>query len=195
MAIDNFLISWWYSPNTKLAFNFTTAGASAFSGLSYLNGLSSSIDENYHFENQITNHPVEGLTSITDNIIIQPKIITITGLLSSITTIPLVGEIGPSILNFNTLGRATQILANMVESKQLLSLTTGLYFGSSIFRINNVVIQSLDIPRDYMYGRTTLKFTVVFREVIVTNTDATSRAQVNSKSASGSLDPNIVGVT
>lgn len=195
-GINNFLLSWWYSPTTKLAINFQTTGGTInpIGGLTSANGLSSSLEENYHYENLITNHPVEGLTSITDNIIRQPKTFSITGLLTAMTSIPLVGNVGPTLLNFNTLARATSTLSNMADSGQLLTLTTGLLFGEGIFRVNSVAIQSLDIMRDPTYGRTSIKFRIVFKQVIITDTTATSRAQVNTKSVSGSLDPSVVGV-
>lgn len=187
--ISSFLLSWWYSPDTKLAITFQTAAASlvGLTELSSSNGLSASVEENYRLENTITEHPIESGVSISDHIISMPKVISITGLLTAIDTIPIVGT---GILNFNQLGSAIQLLFNAADSKDLFTLTTGLYFGHGFFNIRNVAIQSIDIPRNNQYGRTSIKFNIVFKEVIITSPNPTT----NNTSTQGALDPNVSGV-
>jgi len=195
-SFQSFVLSWWYSPNTKLALKFETPGATATTNdLDYTNGLYSSDDETYSSNNIITEHPVENLTNISDYVIIQPKTITITGILSSMSTFVVAGAEIPSVLDFSKLARATQILQEMADSKKTLTVTTGLLLGEGIYSLKNAVIQSLNMFRNSTYGRTNIQFNVVFKQVIITDTDATSRAQVNSKSTSGQLDSTAAGIT
>lgn len=186
--VTSFLLSWWYTTDTKLAIIFNTVGANLTQGpllgsLSSLNGLSSSSNENYHLENMITTHPVETGRNISDHIIIMPKVYTITGLLTAIDTIPIIGT---GILNFNQLGSAIKFLFDSSDARTLFTLTTGLYFGQSQFKVSNVAIKTIDIPRDNQFGRTTIKFTITFQEMIITDTNAPT----DNSSARGNLSPN-----
>lgn len=190
--IPSFLIGWWYAPDTKLAITFNTIGANITQGnvtgtLNNLNGLSASVEENYRLENTITNHPVETGVSIGDHIIPQPQIITITGLLTAINVIPLVGT---GILSFTQLGNAIKFLFSAATERTLFTLTTGLYFGDSFYRKDKLAIQSIDIPRNNQYGRTSIRFTIVFKEIIITKTNAPTR----NSSSQASLDANDEGI-
>lgn len=172
-----FLISWWYTPDTKLGiyFNEFSTGSSRETlslntngGLNFQNGMAVSIEENYHTENLITNHPVENTPAITDHIIRQPRIVTISGLITSIRAFPIIGT-----LDFSQLGRATQLLVELAESNTGITLTTGLLYGSNYLQMNNLVVQSLDIPRNNLYGRSSIKFTMVLKQIIVTSKNGT----------------------
>ena len=185
--ISNFLLSWWYTPSTKLALSFQTLAAKSIGFLDSSNGLSASIDENYRLENTITSHPVESGTNISDHIIVQPKVISITGLLTAIDTIPIIGT---GILNFNQLGSAIQFLFNAADERTLFTLTTGLYFGRSYFKIKNMAIQSIDIPRNNQYGLTSIKFTMVLKEMVITDTNPST----TNSSSQAVIDPNIGGI-
>lgn len=180
MASSN-LLSWWYSPDTKLGIYFNNFGLDAatntlttavYSGIDSTNGMGASIQEDYHFENIITSHPVEANNSISDHIIQQPLIISIQGILTSIAGISLVGG-----LDFSQLGNATQVLASMAQgpySNGGISLVTGLIFGSSSYsRFDNLAVQSLDIPRNNDYGRASIKFTIVLKQLLITTTNGT----------------------
>ncbi len=173
-----FFLSWWYSPNTKLGIYFNNFGLSNLNqplntrslgtgvagGLDYSNGMAASLEEDYHFENLITNHPVENTAAISDHIIPQPRIITITGLITSLQSTSLVGG-----LDFYQLGSATELLIGLYESNKGIALTTGLLYGASYLRVNNLAVQSLDIPRNNTYGRTSIKFTMVLKQLIITS--------------------------
>lgn len=196
-GISNFSLTWWYSADTKLSMVVqTTAGSISSAGFAsipslYLdssNGLSASVSENYYLRNTITNHPVETGVAVSDHIIPQPKVISITGLLTAIDTIPIVGT---GILNFNQLGEAVQFFFNAYDERLLFTLTTGLYFGRSFFQAKNLAIESIDIPRTNQFGRTSIKFSIVFKEVVITDTGNTANG---ASSSQGSLDPNISGV-
>jgi hypothetical protein len=185
--ISSFLLSWWYTTDTKLAIKFQTLAAKSSGFLNSLNGLSASVDENYLLRNTITSHPVESGVNISDNIIIQPKVISITGLLTAIDTIPIVGT---GILNFNQLGSAIQFLFDASDSKTLFTLSTGLYFGRAYFKIKNMAISSINIPRNSQYGRTSIKFNIVFQEMVITDT----APKITNLSCQAALDSNIVGI-
>lgn len=177
LPVNNFLITWWYTPTTKLGIYFNDFGLNASNtaltssiqgGVDANNGMAASIEENYHFENLITNHPVENSPAISDHIIAQPRIITVTGIITSIKAVALLGT-----LSFNQLGEATQLLIQLYESNQGISLTTGLLYGSRYLRIDNLAVQSLEIPRNNQYGRTSLKFTMVLKQLIITSKNGT----------------------
>lgn len=175
---ESFFVSWWYSPDTKLGVYFNNFGiangnnpltALNNKGLDDTNGMSASIQESYRYSNIVTNHPVENTPSISDHIIIQPVIITITGLITSLTTIPISGN---GIISFSQLGNATEILVNMAKSRTGLTLTTGLLFGSRYARFDNLAVETLELPRTNEYGRSSIKFTITFKQLIITNTNS-----------------------
>lgn len=180
LPASTFFVSWWFTPDTKLGLYFNDFGLDAIAtpltsfddnGLDYSNGMGCSVQENYHFENLITNHPVENSPAISDHIIAQPRIITVTGIITSIRPIAIVGTI-----DFSQLGKATELLIQMYESNSGISLTTGLLYGSRYLRVDNLAVQSLDIPRNNAYGRSSIKFTMVLKQLIVTSTDSTITA-------------------
>lgn len=192
-GISNFTLTWWYTPDTKLAIVAQTTGAQVLlPGSGYLNssnGISASVQEDYRLTNTITNHPVETGVAISDHIIPQPKMISITGMLTALYTIPIVGN---GILNFNQLGEAVQFLFNAYDQRIVFTLTTGLYFGRGFFQAKNLAIESILIPRNNQFGRTSIRFTINFKEVVITDTGAAANG---SKSSQGTLDPNISGIT
>lgn len=181
---STFLISWWYSPDTKLGIYFNDFGlnaevetleAFADQGVDSTNGMGASVQEDYHFENLITNHPVENTVAISDHIINQPITITVTGLLTSLQTLQLGGfNTGEGIINFSQLGNAIQILSDMAQDNVGVSLTTGLLYGTQYARFDNLAVQTLDIPRTNEYGRSSIKFTIVFKQLIITSTNGTT---------------------
>lgn len=175
LPTGTFYISWWYSPDTKLGIYFNGFGnnnnlllSNRNRGVDYQNGMGCSVEENYHFENLITNHPVTNTAAISDNIIPQPRIITITGIITSLTPVLLFGS-----LNFSQLGQATELLIQLYERNTGISLTTGLLYGSRFLRVNNLAVQSLDIPRNNAYGRSSIKFTMVLKQLILTSVNGT----------------------
>lgn len=209
----SFLVQWWFSPNTNLGIYFNsfgvgaetnpltiTNGANGPRGLNFDNGMGCSVQESYRFENQITNHPVEKTTAISDHIIIQPIRITVTGIISSfkilspsnLSTISL----NPASLletlsrvSFSQLGNATKILTDMAQINTGLTLVTGLLYGTQYARFDNLAVESLDLPRTNEYGRSSIKFTITFKQLIITN----SNSQVTPRGFSkGILDPTAV---
>jgi len=190
---NSFYLTWWYTPTTKLGIYFndfglgateTTLTSSLQGGVDYSNGMAASIQEDYHFENLITNHPVENSPAISDHIIAQPRIITVTGIITSIRPVLLTG-----ILDFSQLGQATELLIQMYESTGGLSLLTGLLYGSRYLRVDNLAVQSLDIPRNNAYGRSSIKFTMVLKQLIITDKNSTvTPSQFSQASAADGVD-------
>lgn len=193
--INSFYLTWWYTPTTKLGIFFNdfsltantevltvNTGFDSTNGISYANGLGASIEEDYHFENQITRHPVESDQMISDHIIPQPRMITITGLLTSIKPALVFGH-----LDFNQLGQATQILISLYEQRTGISLLTGLLYGKSFLRVDNLAVRSLDIPRNNQYGRSSIKFTMILEQLILTsqNGNITSAGYSNASVTDG----------
>ncbi len=171
---ESFFVSWWYSPDTKLGIYFNSFGvnqprrvlsADVLGGLDNTNGMSASIEEVYRYQNLITVHPVESSPAISDHIIRQPNIVSVTGIITSLLTVPIIGT---SLIDFGQLGTAVELLTQMAESTSGLTLQTGLLYGTQYKRYNNLAVQSLDLPRTNQYGRSSIKFTIVFQELIVT---------------------------
>lgn len=198
--MSSFYLNWWQTGKTKLGIYFNDFGLGSNSkvlsslrrgGLNSNNGLSCSVEENYHFENIITDHPVENSKNISDHIIKLPLEIPITGLLTSITTASFLGG-----LSFSQLGKGVDLLIEMREKGTGLSLTTCLLYGSSpavglptsnFLRIDNLAIKSLDIPRDTKYGKTSIRFSIVFKQINITsiNGQLTTSALSQAKIADG----------
>lgn len=204
MAISSFYLSWWYTADTKLGMYFNNFGQGAqqtplipgaTKGLDYTNGVGASVEEDYHFENLITQHPVETQGNISDNIIPQPRIITVTGLLTTIKTLIISGfDTGlAGHLDFSQLGKATQLLTNLYETRSGISLVTGLLYGSSFYRVDNLAVRSLDIPRNNQYGRSSIKFTITFEQLILTSQEGVLSSGYSTATTTGgvSLDNGI----
>lgn len=168
------LLSWYYAPHTRLGIYFNNFGLNqqpnvllSSGGIDYTNGMGASLSEGYHFENMITNHPVENTPAISDHIIAQPNVITITGLITSMVVLPI-----GNYISFTQLGNAVEELVQMANgqySNTGLTLVTGLLYGRSYARFDNLAIQSLDIPRTNDYGRSSIKFTMVLKQLIITS--------------------------
>ena len=195
--ISTFYVQWWYTPKTKLGFYFNgfnlNQANQLFStpitnGLDGNNGMGASIQENYHYENIITNHPVENTKAISDHIIPMPNLITIQGIITSIKPI-LFPSASPSSLinnllgggiNFTQLGNATKLLIDMAQTNTGLTLQSGLLYGQTYQQYNNLAVQSLDIPRSNEYGKSSIRFTIVFKELILTTLNSTLTQTQNS---------------
>ena len=204
-------ISWWYTPTTKLGFYFNNFGltnaqdrltASVNGGLDGTNGMGASIQENYRYENIITNHPVENTPSISDHIIPLPTIFSIQGIITSI--IPynsvlskasslILNQTVPGISNvsFTQLNSAIDILVEMAngpKSNQGITLQTGLLFKGKYARFNNLAVQSLDLPRNNEYGKSSIKFTIVFKQLLLTTVVETTVSQQRTNGLTTEVD-------
>ena len=167
--VDNYLITWWYSPGTKLGLYFNSFSQNASSvllnnsltHLNYSNGMAASLNENYSYSNLITDHPVEGSSSVSDHIISLPRRITITGAVTSLSSFLIVGN----NLDFNQLGDAVKLLDGLANSKTGISLTTGLLYGSTYYRTDNMAVEKSDIIRNLQSGKTTVQFTMTLKKL------------------------------
>lgn len=91
--------------------------------------------ESHQHTAEVTNHPVENGVDITDHIQLKPFKLTLTGI---VTNTPLAPGINSSATRIREL---YDDLINLFESKQLLSVVTGLR------RYTNMVITSVTVPR------------------------------------------------
>jgi len=179
MASGNFLLSWWYTSETKLGIygsgfgisqNNLPVAALPGSRVTSEKGLAASLEEGYRFSSVITEHPVQSGLNIADSIILQPLVVEITGVLSAIKPVKLGGVSLTSKLDFSTLGGAVNTLISLYNKKTGISLTTGLYFGGlSYFRTDNMAIEELYIPRTSQYGVASVKFEMVLKQIILTS--------------------------
>jgi hypothetical protein len=170
--ISNYFLNWWYSPSTKLGIYFTgfsttptnqlQLSSQSSSGIDKDNGLSASIEENLILENRISDYPVQGGSVVTDNIIKMPKTLQLTGYLTSLKSLVLLGY-----LDFNQLGSAVESLINAYENKLGITVVTGLLFGKTYLKLDNMVIQRLEIPRNNAVGKTAIRFNLTLRQVLL----------------------------
>ena len=191
--IETFFISWWYSPTTKLGLYFTgfslqpSTGKplSSFnnSGLDSSNGLSASMNEDYEFSNNVTNNPVQGALATTDAIIPNPITVSIEGRITAIKKLVIASK-----LDFSQLGNATELLIQAWRQKQGLTLISGLLYGKTFMRLDNMVIEHLNIHRDNSAGKAALKFNVKLKQIIITSpTGASSAAFSNAQPYTGEI--------
>jgi hypothetical protein len=199
MALGNFVLSWWFSPTTKLGIygagfdiNQSQKPTAALSGAKITSnqGLSASLEEGYTWSNMITQHPVQTGLAITDSIIPQPLVVEITGTLSAIKPFK-IGSVSLSgSLDFGTMGASIRNLILMHEKKVGISLTTGLYYGNSTyFREDNMAIESLYIPRDHMYGVASAKFQLTLKQVVIVSPNSTGSTQSTTGKLSSTQVP------
>ena len=183
--IETFYLAWWYSPTTKLGLYFTgfslrpksgqPLSSLNNSGLDCDNGLAASMNEDYEFSNQITNNPVQGALATTDSIIPNPITVNIEGRITAIKKL-----IVASKLDFSQLGNATELLIQAWKQKQGLSLVTGLLYGKNYMRLDNMVIENLNIHRDNSAGRASLKFNLRLKQIQITSPTSSSSASFSN---------------
>jgi hypothetical protein len=191
--ISSFYLSWWYTPTTKLGIYFTgydvtptnplELTALGNSGINYSNGMSASVEEALILRNKITENPVQNGVSVTDAIIKLPKMLNLTGYLTSMTPSLILGH-----LSFSQLGSATQLLIDAYEAKVGLTITTGLLFGKSYLKLDNMAIEELVIPRNNAIGKTAIRFQLSLKQInIVTTTGLSSASFSNAQPYSGGI--------
>lgn len=178
---NNYVVSWWYTPTTKLGLYFndfaveanqpTTLQPTNYNSITADNGMAASLREEYKYTNLITSHPVENSTNISDHIINLPREITIYGAVTSLSAFVYVS----TSLDFSQLGNCVKLLEALGECRTGISVTTGLLYGDSYFRANNLACESMTIFRDEQVGKTSTKFSVVFKQLnIVSSSGGTT---------------------
>ena len=173
-GLSEYLISWFYSPSTKLGIYFNDFGtqnlpnpriAQTNSGIDARSGLTTSEKEIYTYSASVTRHPVDVLAPVTDHIIPQPVSLVFTGLVSALQPLLLVSQ----SVDFLAMGKATDVLIKMAQKNTGISVTTGLLLGESYYRASNLAVEKLVIERTSRYGKNAVYFTLSLTEIFITS--------------------------
>lgn len=111
--------------------------------------------EEHKYQSRITSYPIEYGTIISDHIVKEPDIVTISGMVSD-TPLNILAPANRSVNAFN-------LLVEMQSRRVLVNLVTGIKVYT------NMAIASLDVPRNIKTGQT-LTFNIQFQKVIVDDT-------------------------
>ena len=170
MDISDYFLNWFYEPDTKLGIYFTgysttptnqtALNSLTTSGVDYRNGLSACRSDTLILSSRITDHPVQDNSVISDNIINLPKVLNISGYLNSLKSLSVF-----DYLDFNQLGTATQSLIYAHENRLGISVVTGMLFGKSYLKLDNMAIERLEIPRTNNIGKTAILFNLTLKQI------------------------------
>jgi len=140
------------------------AGYSVIGSEQALFTLDVSIRENHQRRSQVTRHPVEDGSEVSDHIHLQPKSVTIEGIQTDTPSGLGALLIVPGMLDrFASTPRsveAWQYLDKLQSEKTILDVLTGL----CVYR--NMVITNLNAPRSAQTGRA-LQFSITLEEIII----------------------------
>lgn len=146
--------------------------------------LDASLRESHKFSSKITSFPVENGADITDNILINPKQLTIEGFITD-TPVKYLAGIRDALSAASGSGSpsksAFETLQKIQESRTLITIVTGLK------TYENMAIESIEFPRDPKTGQT-LRFSISLKEVILTTFIETNLTTDQLKDVNGSKD-------
>lgn len=109
------------------------------------------VNEEHRFSSRVTYFPVESGTSVSDHIINQPDIVSLSGIVSD-TPLGLLAPFNRSIAAFNA-------LIQIHERRQIVDVVTGI----KVYK--NMAITSLNVPRTVKSGQT-LTFNIELQKII-----------------------------
>jgi hypothetical protein len=119
--------------------------------------------ENYKFENQITQNPVQSGASVSDHVFNQPVTMSFEVGVSDCLASVVSGQ-------FSTLASrsasAFQILYDLWNKKTVLEVDN--YMNGSVFKFSNMLIKSITVTRDKSTHHA-IKATIDLQQIIVTN--------------------------
>lgn len=116
--------------------------------------LDATVDEHHEFSNEITDHPIETGSFVTDHVYEQPRKVSIEG---EVTNSP-VQYFGNIIGISDRKAEAFDQLVALRDSRDIVTLVTGLKI------YNDMAIESIVIPRNQRTGER-LQFTATFKQI------------------------------
>lgn len=143
--------------------------------------LDATIREVEEYTNEVTEFPVETGYSITDHIIHKPEKLTIDGFITN-TPISNTNTSNPNnisgegnrvkyaletllgLAGFDSSGVNAAVAKSVIPTPKIISVIMGLR------TYNDMVIESLTVPRDKDTGET-LRFTIALKRIIIVNTE------------------------
>jgi hypothetical protein len=129
--------------------------------------LDINVSEEHQLESEVTDHPVERGGDITDNVRPKPIVVTVESLVSDSPLGFVAQSRTPGTLPTD---EALALLRRIRQSREPVAIET------SLGRYENMVLQSLRIPRNAEVGTHALQFSAVFKQVeFITNERTTVR--------------------
>lgn len=123
--------------------------------------LDATISEDHEYSSRVTNFPVEEGRIISDNIILEPEILQVSGIVSD-SPLSIFAPFNRSITAFNQLVRIHQ-------NREIIQVVTGIKI------YDNMVLTNLQVPRDIRTGQS-LTFNMTFQKIF---TDSSVRLNLN----------------
>lgn len=123
--------------------------------------LDVNISEEHSLESEVTDHPVEKGADITDNVRVKPDVVNIESIVSDSPLGEVARKRTPGTLPTE---EAIALLRAIRKAREPVAIET------SLGRYENMVMQSLSIPRNSQVGVSALQFRATFKQVeVVTN--------------------------
>jgi hypothetical protein len=157
-----------------------------FSGLTKIGAitLDAAISQSHSLEADVTDHPVEDGSDITDNHRARPKTIQITGQVSDSpiqTGFPLQTAISSTVSAIkqdDPVQAAWDTFNQYFENSELITVST------SLREYKNMLIVGLQVPRDVRTGKI-LRFTITLKQVRIVTTASTEAIPVPETTTGG----------
>jgi hypothetical protein len=157
-----------------------------FSGLTKIGEvtLDAAISQSHSLEADVTDHPVEDGSDITDNHRARPKTIQITGQVSDSpiqTGFPLQTAISSTISAIkqdDPVQAAWDTFNKYFENSELITVST------SLREYKNMLIVGLQVPRDARTGKI-LRFTITLKQIRIVTTASTEAIPVPDTTTGG----------
>lgn len=128
--------------------------------------LDAVLNELHHYDAEISENPVENGTIFSDNVVLQPIVLEMTGRIS---------DAAGSLLSLRLPGRSVDAFKSLValqQSREPFEVVTGI----NVYK--NMMFQSLTVPRDRTDGNS-IRFTAILREILVVGDEAeTNRERI-----------------
>lgn len=137
--------------------------------------LDASLSEAHNTSNDVTDHPVEKGADITDHVRQKPKTLRLTGLVSN-TPLPDPGK--PVEFKPEAASTAYQDLMRLADQGETITVVTALR------TYEDMVIESLDVPRDASLGQT-LQFTCSLKQIRSVETRRVTVSRVSKAKVDG----------
>ncbi len=114
--------------------------------------IDATISEDHQYNSRLTSYPVEDGRIISDNIILEPEVLQVSGIVSD-TPLSILSPFNRSVTAFNQLVRIHQ-------NKEIISVVTGIKIYT------DMVLTSLQVPREVRTGQSLL-FNMTFQKIIL----------------------------
>lgn len=136
-------------------------GQGVFDGGAFFSAV---LTEDHSYSNDITSHPVEAGSDISDNVRQEPITISVDAIYVPEPEALVAGELTVIVLEEDRLAKEAKIqdifnkLIEYRKTSELLTITTSLRF------YENMVIENLTVPRDSTTGHSLL-FSILFKQI------------------------------